>query len=262
MEKEEMLDKMRNLRDKRDLEILKKDFDEINLNSDYNKIVKENKVLDVKYLGKIEYNGEKKDLYLLLEQKQDENGNLILIEKYYTDDMEFLGGNRQGDGYDLMLDPKHMNNKELLENLKNIDKEGLLDLNEIENERLEEIAKTLGIKKEEINKIAEMSTEKIKEAEEKLDNADKENGEDKPDKNKENKDTITKAEIEKVSTKAEIAINQKVTDVDTISSILGVQNKGYTKIAIISSDKLQDKSNTTKFTFVGIKKDRFCRKNR
>ena len=40
-----------------------------------------------------------------------------------------------------------------------------------------------------------------------------------------------------------------------MASVLGVQDKGYQKIAIIYSDKLKGNSNTTRFSFVGIKED-------
>ena len=68
---------MRSLRDKRDLEILNQDLEEINLDSDYQKKLPENKVLNIKYLGKIEINNEPKDIYLVLEQKQKDDGSKI-----------------------------------------------------------------------------------------------------------------------------------------------------------------------------------------
>lgn len=70
LDKEKIIEKMRSLRDKRDLEILNQDLEEVNLDSDYQKELPENKVLNIKYLGKIEINNEPKDIYLVLEQKQ------------------------------------------------------------------------------------------------------------------------------------------------------------------------------------------------
>ena len=101
--------------------------------SDNTTALAENKVLDVKYLGQIEQNVEVdgkeekvlKDIYLLIEQQKDKDGNLIQIEKYYNEDLEFLAGNNLTDGYGLMLDPKHMDQRDLLEQLQNLDKEGL-----------------------------------------------------------------------------------------------------------------------------------------
>ena len=172
MEKEKILDKMRELRDVRDLQILSKELENINLDVDYKKDLAENKVLDVKYLGQIEQNVEVdgkeekvlKDIYLLIEQQKDKDGNLIQIEKYYNEDLEFLAGNNLTDGYGLMLDPKHMDQRDLLEQLQNLDKEGLLDLNEMDQERLEQIANVLGIEKDNIKKVASMNKNQLEEA--------------------------------------------------------------------------------------------------
>lgn len=262
MEKEKILEKMRELKDNRDLQILNKELEEINLDVDYKKDLSDNKVLDVKYLGQIEQiqeiDGKEekvlKDIYMLIEQYKDKEGNLVQIEKYYDENLEFLAGNNLTDGYELMLDPKHMNEKDLLEQLKSLGREGILDLNEIENERLEYIAKTLGIEKEDIQKISEMDEEQIEKAEEKLEEGEELDLEENEQEGKERKE-FSKKEIEKVSAKNEIKANQKVTDKDTISSLLGIQDKGYTKIAIIYSDKLKDNNNTTRFSFVGIKPD-------
>ena len=98
---------------------------------------------------------------MLIEQYKDKDGNLVQIEKYYDENLEFLAGNNLTDGYELMLDPDHMNEKDLLEQLKSLGREGILELNEIENERLEYIAKTLGIEKEDIEKISEMDEEQL-----------------------------------------------------------------------------------------------------
>ena len=261
MEKEKILDKMRELRDVRDLQILSKELENINLDVDYKKDLAENKVLDVKYLGQIEQNVEVdgkeekvlKDIYLLIEQQKDKDGNLIQIEKYYNEDLEFLAGNNLTDGYGLMLDPKHMDQRDLLEQLQNLDKEGLLDLNEMDQERLEQIANVLGIEKDDIKKVASMNKNQLEEAEEQLENEENLDSK-KIDEGKERKE-FSKNEIEKISTKNEIKINQKVTDKDTMASVLGVQDKGYQKIAIIYSDKLKWNSNTTRFSFVGIKED-------
>ena len=292
MEKEKILDKMRELKDRRDFEILE---NELNIQFESNDKEQDNKVLDVKYIGEAEItkevDGEKttstKGIYLLIEQKKDKNDNLIQIERYYSEDFEFLGGNNRGDGYDLMLSPEHMQDEKLLEQLRELDKQGEFDLNEIEEERLEEIAKELGIDKDDIDKLSEIDLEEIKKIKEKSndenteekeeedteekekentkDKEERENIKDKEEKEEEenreekNKDSeeeqLTKEQVQKISTKTEIKSNQKVTDKETLESILGVQDKGYTKIAIIYSEKLKDNANTTKFSFVGIKSD-------
>lgn len=220
---EKVIDKMRSLRDKRDLEILNQELKDIDLNSSDQKKLSDNKVLNVKYLGVIKIEGEEKGIYLVIEQKAQKDGTLAQIERYYTEDGEFLGGDNSIDEYDfLTLDEKYMNNKDMLEKLQSIDKDGILNLNKIEQERMEEVAKELGITAKEIEKMSEIDSKK---------------------------------EIEKISTKSEIDTNRKVTDKETMASILNVQDKGYKKIAIIYSDKMQDNGNTTRFSFVGIKED-------
>ena len=70
-DKEEILNKLRVLRDNRDFE----------LNSETDK------VLDVEYLGKLE---DGREIFLILEQKIDEKGNFVDIERYCTQDGEVL----------------------------------------------------------------------------------------------------------------------------------------------------------------------------
>lgn len=249
LDKEKIIEKMRSLRDKRDLEILNQDLEEVNLDSDYQKELPENKVLNIKYLGKIEINNEPKDIYLVLEQKQKDDGNKIEIERYCTEDGEILGGNNNSDQFNFITpNEKYKDVEGLVESLQSLDKQGILDLNEIEQERLEQVAKELGITVEEIKKISEIDSEKTVEDNEK-ENLEKDKN---PDKEKK---TLSKKQVESISTKQEIKTEQKVTDKDTMASLLNVQGKGYRKIAIVYSDKFKEAGNTTKFSFVGIKQD-------
>lgn len=252
---EKVIEKMRELRDKRDLEILNKELDDINIDSDYKKELPKDKVLNVKYLGKIEFeeeiNGEKvktqKDIYLMLEQKE-KDGELITIEKYLDEEGKVIAGNNNGDEYDfLMLTEEYKDHPKLLEALESLDREGILDLNELEQERIEEIAAILGIEPDQIEKLAEVSKDDIEKAEEELDAKER---------NDEDEIVLSEEEVEKISTKTEISVNQKVTDKDTLGSLLKVQDKGYKKIAVVYSDKLEERSGgTTKFAFVGINED-------
>ena len=249
LDKEKIIEKMRSLRDKRDLEILNQDLEEVNLDSDYQKELPENKVLNIKYLGKIEINNEPKDIYLVLEQKQKDDGSKIEIERYCTEDGEVLGGNNNSDQFNFITpNEKYKDVEGLVESLQSLDKQGILDLNEIEQERLEQVAKELGITVEEIKKISEIDSEKTVEDNEK-ENLEKDKN---PDKEKK---TLSKKQVESISTKQEIKTEQKVTDKDTMASLLNVQGKGYRKIAIVYSDKFKEAGNTTKFSFVGIKQD-------
>ena len=65
LDEEKIVDKMRSLRDKRDLEILNQELEGINLNCDYQKKIEDNKVLDVKYLGIIDFENKDTNIYLL-----------------------------------------------------------------------------------------------------------------------------------------------------------------------------------------------------
>jgi len=266
-DEEKIIDKMRELRDKRDLELLNQDMEDVNLDSDYQKEVSKNKVLNVKYLGTIEINGEQKGIYLMIEQKEEKDGRLAEIEKYYTEDGEFLGADSNLDQFEFItLSEEYINKDGLLEQIESLDKEGILDLNEIENERLEELARELGIDVEDIQKLAEIDANKeIDKWHEKLTNEQieelQEEGIEPGDEEYrryllDHGLSIPKEEIEKgISTKSEINTNQKVTDKDTIASLLNVEERGYVKIAVVYSEKLQDNGNTTRFSFVGIKSD-------
>lgn len=266
-DREKIIDKMRELRDKRDLELLKQDMEDINLNSDYQKELPKNEVINVKYLGTIEIDGEEKGIYLLIEQKEEKDGRLAEIEKYYTEDGEFLGADSNLDQFDFItLSPQYTDNDGLAKQLEELDKEGILDLNDIENERLEQLARELGIDVEDIQKLAEIDSDKeIDKWHEELTNEQieelQEEGIEPGDEEYrryllDHGLSLPKEEIEKgISTKSEIKTNQKVTDKDTMASLLDVEGKGYVKIAVIYSEKLQDNGNTTRFSFVGIKAD-------
>lgn len=237
--KTETLNKMRNLRNFRDGEL-----------QDLNK----GKVLDVKYLGSIKYGDNEKGVYLIIEENQKEDETTIEVERYYTEDGEFLGGNNRNDAFNfIVLDEKHQNEQEVLKQLEEMDKEGLEDLNQIEDERIEEIAKSLGISKEEIEKLCEIDVEEKERDKENKEDVSKRKGKSKQ--NKEEKETLSKEEVEKISTKSEIKTNTKVTDKETIAELLNVQSKGYKSIGIVYSDKLKENGNNTRFSIVGIKED-------
>ena len=94
---EKVIDKMRSLKDKRDLEILNQELKDIDLNSSDQKKLSDNKVLNVKYLGVIKIEGEEKGIYLVIEQKAQKDGTIAQIERYYKGDGEFLGGDTRID---------------------------------------------------------------------------------------------------------------------------------------------------------------------
>ncbi len=252
-DKEKVLEKMRELANSRDKEILEAILDNKKLGDRKKQQRQEvNKVIDVRYLGKIDIeeviDGEKvkteKDIYLLMEQMLDKDGNIVDIEKYYTGDDEFLAGNNKSDKYnEIMLAGKYQGREDILKGLQQLKDERILDLKDMEQSRLEELAKTLGIKPEDIKALSEIDIER------EIETRKRENKEGKEHEN------LTKKQVEKISTKSVVKTEEKVTDKETMASLLGVQDKGYKKIAIVYSDKLKEKGNSTRFSVVGIKED-------
>lgn len=226
---EKIEDKMRNLRNKRDLEILNQLLNNIDL--DNKEKLPDSKVLDVKYLGTIKIDGKLEEIYLLLEQMEKEDGTIIEIERYYNGNGDFLGGNNKSDQYNkIMLNEEYADEAKLAEKIENLNKEGILDLNELEEEKIEKIANVLEIEPKDIQRVAKLKT-------------------------KEPEENIDKKELEKISSKSEIKANQKVTDKETIAEILNVEGQGFVDFNIVNSEKLKDNNNTTPFTIVGEKKN-------
>ena len=152
MDKQKLINTMRQLR-----------------NSEINKNKKENKLLnalDVKYLGKVDLNGDqqeisKEDIYLIIDQLQNKEGDIIQVERYYNGKGEFLGGNNKSDKFDyILLNEKLSNNIDLKIKLQQLDKKGLLQLKDVEREELSIISRELEIEEEKIEKIAEIDTSK------------------------------------------------------------------------------------------------------
>ena len=272
---DEIIGKMRELRTKREMEILDSQLKNINLDSDYQENLNNHKVLNVKYLGDIDMperadyslsntadsskdlKKQKIAIFLLIEQQQDKDGNIVIVEKYYTEDFELLGGNNKSDEFDfIMLNREHVNEKELLDSLNGLDKEGKLDLEEIERRELEEIAKALGIDEKDIEKMSEMDL--VKEIEEKQeDNKDNKPKEEKTDKQELNEEEVNKI----INPQQEMKTKIKVDNKQTLGKVLGLDTGEFTKVAIVYSEKLQElasnneKTNTTRYAFVAIRKD-------
>ena len=75
MNNQEKLDKMRYLRTQETINLLMKKMQDGKI--DYKRLSKTDKVLDVKYVGKIELEGEFKDIYAIIEQFSQETGSSI-----------------------------------------------------------------------------------------------------------------------------------------------------------------------------------------
>lgn len=265
---EKILEKMRNLRDMRDKKIERDIVNNpsIDKQEEREKFLKSNRVVDVKYLGKIsfeeEIDGERfkteKEIYLLIEQKLDKDGNIIEIERFMTEDGEFLAGNNRADNYNVpMLVEKYKGREDLALSLQYLDTEGIFDLNEIENDRLEEIARSLGLRVEDIQSLsdADLQQEIEQRMEEQNENSREKEELEEPQNTKHEDETLTKKQVERISTKAEMKTEEKITHNETLAKVLGVEDKGYKKIAVVYSDKLQGKGSSAKFSVVGIKED-------
>ena len=201
----------------------------------------EEKVLNVKYLGQIDTIG---DVYLVIEQLQDKEGKLFQVERYETEDGEVIGGNNKSDAYDfILLSEKYKEKEQLLEQLQDLNKEGWLDLNEMEQDRLDAVAKELGITTKDLKKVAEIEADKEMETKEEREAGEEEEREE---------NLLSEDQLESIRSKTEIDVNQKVTDSETMASLLKVQGKGYQKIQVVESDDLEE-ANSTRFSFVGIK---------
>ena len=242
---EKVIDKMRELRNKRDLEILDSQMKGINLDTDYQKELPQDKVLDVKYIGEINIDGDIKKIFKLIEQKENSKKELVQIERYYTEDGMFLGGNNLSDSYkEIILSENMQERDKILEQLEQIENNEILDLNEIEQERLTEIAKALGIEKEDIKRVDEINLE-TKEKDKEKDEEEKE---------------ISEKQIDGLNIKEEVSADISLKG-ESLGKKLGLDQKGITnveKIARVSAsslNKITGETNNNIDAFVAIKTD-------
>ena len=257
MEKDKIIDKMKEIKNRRELEIFLSE-NEIDEN-----VLEKHKVLNVKYLGNIlmdnnnNLNNEK-EIYLVIEQMIDENGNIYEVEKYYTEDFIFLGGNNKKDEYDfIMLDKEHINDKKLLKNLNELDKEGKLDLLQIEKTELIEIAKAIGISEEDIKSMSEIDL--VKEIEENKEDSKKQK---ETENNEQEEKQLNEEQSKRITDgKQEIKLKTKVDDKKTLGKVLELDESEFTKVVVVYSEKLKqiqdpgENINNTLYSFVAIRKD-------
>ena len=256
---EEIINKMRELKNTREEEI----ENQIKyLDSDHQKYFK---VLNVNYIGNLEIKDKedksKKAIFLLTEQTIDKNDNIVIIEKYYTEDFKFLAGDNKSDGiHQFMLNKELTDDPDLLDSLNSLrgEKESEIDLQEVERNELEEIAKALGIDEKDIKNMSQMDL--AQEIEDKQEDENKDNREDKEENSKEQE--LDEEETKKiVNPKQEMKINTKVDNKKTLGQALGLNPSEYTKIAIVYSEKLNEidkkdgNTNNTRYSFVAIRKD-------
>ena len=225
---EHILDKMREMKTTKDLELLKTTKNSNKGLNSKNLEDRENKVLNIKYLGNVNL-GEKadkenkKDIYLITEQR----GNTI-IEGYYTDELELIAADRNDDDFkQLIATARYTDKADILEQLQALDKEGKLDLDKIEDERLEELSDVLGVSSKEIKEVREISLEEQE---------------------------ISKDNLSGLNIKEETNANTYLKG-STLRNKLGLGGD-VVKIAIVSTSSLNKATNdgrTTQDSFVAIK---------
>lgn len=219
------------------------------------------KVEDVIYKGTIktieEVNGVdtevEKDIFEVIETMLSDGS---IVKNYYDENIHYIAGcDKNGQMYpskNPIVKDININNK--IEELGNT---STLSLNEIDK-TLEVIAQELGIKKEEVllsqidleQKIGEKQKEEdriiLKSEEEKEDEEKDEKSE------KDEKEKNQKA-LEKVNTKQEIDLDQKVDHRHTLGDVLGIESGA--KLLAVYSNAIKDNENTTRYSFIIKKAD-------
>lgn len=250
MDKEEIIEKMKELRENIEL----KDFME-KLNSENPELENTKKVENVKYLGEIIINEKNEQIYLVYEKIYNPQGESVKESICcYTANGELLGVYL--DSFDaIALKQEYKNNSELYKELNKLDINGQLDLEEIEKAELEQIAKSLGINKEEIKAMSSIElAKKIEERQEAKESNKEEQQEEQQILNKEETKNITDG-------KQEIKLGTRVDEYKTLGKALDLNESEYSKVVIVYSEKLKElqgdneKINNTMYSFVAIKKD-------
>lgn len=234
MDENKVIEKMRMLKLQETVKIIENKIGKQADKREWEKALLENKVANVKYMGKAEINGEWQDIYMLLEQyKKEVDGKqqTIEVEKYVTENLEYIAGDNKQDGYpQIFLSEKYANQKELLEQIQNMDEKGILDLNAWENARVENIAKELGVKPEDIQSMDEMDLEQLinekyseiadsKESAEEVLEKGVSKGQDT------DKTELSEKQIEVLNIKEETSLSQEIKGV-TLGEKLGLQKNG------------------------------------
>ena len=253
---EEIVEILRKIRDRRELEIYlaenEKDPD----------IPKKHFIVDVEYLGKIMMNSKnsndgniknEKRVFKLIEQTQNEKGEISFVARYYTNDYELIAGNSMQGYYNfIILTSEYSNDRELLEEINDLPDYGA-SLKDIEKGELKEIAKAIGLREEEINSMSEMElAQKIEEKEESKGTEEKEDEE----------SEINEEETKEISNqKQEIRLDTRIDYKRTLGQALDLDTSEFTKVAVVYSERLKEikdsdeKINNTRYSFVAIRKD-------
>lgn len=204
MESKDILEKMIQIREKREQEIHNENNKEENMN---------NVINDVKYLGKIRYleeiNGQKveteKDIFVVVE---DDDGKISYI--YYDEDMKNIAF--ENDMFDEILPGKEFvdKDKSFLKEISEMDKEGK-SLSEIEEQvaKIEKIAEALGLDPEQIEDIEDIDLDQLLEEQEREEDSEV--------------DELTKEEVLKLDIKETTNLSENIKGI-TLGNKLGVSN--------------------------------------
>lgn len=220
---EDLLNKMRNVRDIAEKEI----FDEQSAKQS----TQSRSIQNITYLGKFEINEKEEELFMLHEDIEgkmnykvvDENGKKIAIKL------------EQGFVFfrELSVDKMDELQKTFL------DKVPEKDLNEMEKSELDKIAKEIGIEEKNINKMTEMELEETNEI-------DKE----------EIKDIRS---LQEIKTNVKVDERHQLTQMLNLEKINKKPESKFVKIDTVYSDSLSktdgEKQNSTKYSFVAIRED-------
>ena len=129
MDENKIVEKMRMLKLQETVKIIENKIGKQADKREWEQALLENKVSNVKYMGKAEIDGEWQDIYKMFEQYQKEvDGKLqnVEVEKYVTENLEYIAGDNKQDGYpQIFLSEKYANQKDLLEQIQNMDEEGI-----------------------------------------------------------------------------------------------------------------------------------------
>jgi hypothetical protein len=234
-EKENQLEKMRNIRDIAEKEI----FEEQSISNSN----KERSVENIKYLGKFKINDKEIDLYMLEENFDgnnkykfvDEQGNKIAIKT------------EQGIVFareELSVDKMEELQKAFLQAVPE------KDLNKMEKQELEKITKELGISEKDIDKMSEIGLDKEKQKDLKDEEKDKE---------------IDKEELKTVNTLQEMKTTIRINEREQLGQRFNFEEANqkpeskFEKIAVVHSNSLKQldgkAQNGTKYSFVAVRED-------
>jgi len=240
MEKEQILSKMRQLRDLREKEIF-------NEQSNDTKSVE-----NVQYLGKININEAEEDIFLMVEQNNGKTQYIFVNDRGERIGLYSERGILLFEREFSSIEQDEALKKELEKLQRPLGKEDKYrDLNECEKETISSVAKALGITDEEIEKMSEGDlNQELK---------------DKTLEDEEEKKEVSKDEIKRVRVLQETETDVRVDEVQTLGQKLDIESANqkpeqkFIKFAVVYSDSLKsldgENGENTGYAFVGIRQD-------